>query len=194
MHGAFLGSLRYPKLEERKEHPGYSSKYQIDDLDAVEETRLVEEAMIEDAKDASSVELCKRLNDKLKSNTTSSAGAKVNTSKVTVEDVTKFNLELVDRQDSDACRLRKLVRHERLYNMMKDGPISKDKTIWFYLDHYGSDRHINFIGSLFLSVQPRSPLPFLLTEPSRAEMTRRTWRLLIGREARVLGHDVGLVL
>ncbi len=68
------------------------------------------------------------------------AVAKINTSKVTVEDVAKFNLELVDRQDSDACRLRKLVRHERLYNIMKDGPISKDKTIWFYLDHYGSDR------------------------------------------------------
>ena len=36
--------------------------------------------------------------------------------------------------------MRKLLHHEQLYSMMKTGFISKNKTLWFYLDHFARDR------------------------------------------------------
>ena len=42
--------------------------------------------------------------------------------------------------DSNKEALRKYLRHERLYQMIRQGSMSKNKTIWGYLEHYAADR------------------------------------------------------
>ena len=53
--------------------------------------------------------------------------SKVNTAKVTLADLTKYNLELVVGHENDAATLQKYLRHERLHVMMKEGLISRNK-------------------------------------------------------------------
>lgn len=123
-----------------KDVPGYSKKYQVNDNDAIEETRLVTEAMTEDGKGKPSLDLCAKMASKVKTDLESVGGESVNKTKVTMEDLTSYNLELVTGEESDECTLQKLMQHERLYMMMEGGALSKDKTIWYYLDHYAADR------------------------------------------------------
>ena len=103
------------------------------------------EAMTEDGKGKPSLNLCAEMASKVKTDLESvsgdaSHGEAVNKTKVTMEDLTNYNLELVTGEGSDECTLQKLMQHERLYTMMEGGALSKDKTIWYYLDHYAADR------------------------------------------------------
>ena len=102
---------------------------------------MIREAMHEaqgDVCNFDSVDLCQRLGEKLK-NTESSEVR--NKSKVSIEDINNYNNNLVNAKDTiDKEALQKLIRHERLYRMMKDGHLSQNKTIWAYLRHYADDR------------------------------------------------------
>ncbi|KAL7551314.1 hypothetical protein ACHAWF_014517 [Thalassiosira exigua] len=54
-------------------------------------------------------------------------------------DITDHNDYLVYKTDSNEEALRKYIRYERLYQMMKqEGGISKNKTLWDYLDFFAS--------------------------------------------------------
>ena len=126
-----------------KDVPGYSDKHTIDEDDAAQETELMDSNLGEDgSKEEKSVDLCQKVDDKVKgSSDDNSTGKKTgNKTKVMMSDITRRNNELVNVRDSNEAELRKLLSHERLYSMMKAGLISKDKTLWFYLDHYASDR------------------------------------------------------
>lgn len=87
--------------------------------------------------ECTSVDLCSRLSQKLGEHL---QNEKSESEKVSLEDVNKYNDELVHAKDSDEIVLRKLIRHERLYRMMDNGVMSKEKTIWPYLQHYAQDR------------------------------------------------------
>ena len=53
--------------------------------------------------------------------------------KVTMADITQYNLDLVLRCSGNKEALRKYLRHGHLYKMMRQGLISKNKRIWGYL-------------------------------------------------------------
>ena len=56
-------------------------------------------------------------------------------------DITDHNKTLVYKTDSNEEALRKYIRHERLYQMMKqEGGISQNKTLWDYLHSFASER------------------------------------------------------
>lgn len=57
-----------------------------------------------------------------------------------MKDINDYNLEMVTAKDSNKVCLRKYLRHERLYRMMKGGVISNDNSLFPYLDHFASDR------------------------------------------------------
>ena len=121
--------------------PGYSSTRQsnsIDD-DASEERRIMERDAQSTSTDKKNVDLCQMLESEMSMGLASS-NSKVNKAKVTLADLTQYNLELVSGQESDANILRKYLRHERLYMMMKEGSISNNNSLWNYLDHFASDR------------------------------------------------------
>ena len=120
--------------------PGYSSVSQssINDVnDASEETRIMN-ADTETSTDTKSIDLCAMLNENLRC--TSCQQSKVNTAKVTLADLTKYNLDLVVGHENDAATLQKYLRHERLHVMMKEGLIPSNTSIWKYLDHFASHR------------------------------------------------------
>ena len=55
-------------------------------------------------------------------------------------DVAQYNLDLVLRCNINKDDLRKYLWHKRLYQLMRQGSMSKNKTIWGYLEHYAADR------------------------------------------------------
>ena len=61
--------------------------------------------------------------------------------KVTISDLAQYNDRLVNEKDSDQLSLRTYLRHERLYQMMKSESISKDDSLWDYLEHFAADRN-----------------------------------------------------
>jgi len=63
---------------------------------------------------------------------------KVNTAKVTLADLTKYNLDLVVGHESDTTTFQKYLRHTCLHVMMKEGLISRNNSLWNYLDHFAS--------------------------------------------------------
>ena len=111
--------------------PGYSGKYSINNADAIEETQILDkDADTQGETDIKNVDLCQRIVRKLilaKSNP--DTNAKINDMKVTLEDVTSFDQNLITQQENDQSMLRKHLRHERLYLMMKNGYISNTKTL-----------------------------------------------------------------
>ena len=85
-----------------------------------------------------SIDLCKILETELECAT--GEANEVNEAKVTLADLTKYNLQLVSGHESNATTLRKYLRHERLYKMMRGGLISSNSSLWNYLDHFAADR------------------------------------------------------
>ena len=67
-------------------------------------------------------------------------GSKVNRTKVTLADLTKYNQELVTGKESNKEILRRYIRHERLDRMMQGGLLSKENSLWNYLQHFAGDR------------------------------------------------------
>ena len=117
--------------------PGYSRKYSINDADAAEERRILDEELGgNNAKDA---DLCGRIDCKVILSTSSeSSNSKENESKVTIADITSYTHNLVTKQKSNGPIPRRRHWHDRLHLMMKDGTLSKNKTLWFYLDHFAA--------------------------------------------------------
>ena len=52
----------------------------------------------------------------------------------------EYNQKLVENREDNSERLLKYLQHERLYKMMKDNKISRDRSLWKYLEHYAEDR------------------------------------------------------
>jgi len=144
--------------------PGYSESTSRGDDDAIEESRII----LEDAQsteDVKSIDLCTRMDDYLKNEKQSVGGdTKENKAKVTLKDLTDYNLELVNGNDSDETILRKYIRHERLYGLMKDGYLSKDNSMWYYLHHFATEReeHINRLTGIVdvnaIQLEPGMPM------------------------------------
>ena len=119
--------------------PGYSSVSQSsinNDNDASEETRIMDQDAEATSIDVKSIDLCAMLEENLRCTTCQQS--KVNTAKVTLADLTKYNLDLVVGHESDATTFQKYLRHERLRVMMKEGLISRNNSLWNYLDHFAS--------------------------------------------------------
>ncbi len=106
------------------------------------------------SEDKKSIDLCERMDAKIaeaeKEGSNSGRPSNADKKRVTLADVNAYNHQLVTGQDSDAEALRKYMRHERLYKMMKDGALSKDKSLWHYLHHFAEDRarHIERLSSI----------------------------------------------
>ena len=70
-----------------------------------------------------SIYLCKMLEENLQCTTCQS---KVNTAKITLAGLTKYNLELVSGHEHDSTTFQKYLRHERLSVMMKEALILRN--------------------------------------------------------------------
>jgi len=130
--------------------PGYSESTSrgnnVNDDDAIEESRIMHEDAETSTEDVKSIDLCNRMNGYLNNEKQDiSCDAKISKSKVTLKDLTDYNLDLVDAKDSNEITLQKYARHERVYLMMKDGHLSNDNSMWHYLHHFATERegHIN---------------------------------------------------
>ena len=124
-----------------KDLPGYSGKPIVTDEDAEDEGKILKEALDKRVIDEKSINLCKKVDDKFSGCEESHATtAKSNRTKVTNEDLETYNERLVANTYDSRERLRKLYRHERMYRMMKDNKLSRDSTMWSYLDHFANDR------------------------------------------------------
>ena len=66
--------------------------------------------------------------------------SKYGKTQVTMSDLAQYNDRLVNEKDSDQLSLRKYLCHERLYQMMKSESISKDNSLWNYLEHFSEDQ------------------------------------------------------
>ena len=107
-----------------------------------------------------SVDLCKRVEDKVikeADDDMGRGGQAERGSKVTLDSITSYNQKLVTHQESKKSELCKLLRHERLYKMMKVGSLSKDNSLWFYLDHFAANR-AGQIETLSASVEENNRL------------------------------------
>jgi hypothetical protein len=122
--------------------PGYSGKYTIDEADADEETRIMNEDLVgnDGRKDVKNIDLCGRIDQKLEKAANERSASTKNDTKVTMASITEFNQKLVTKKVGNKTELRQLLRHERLYQMMESGAISKDNTLWYYLHHFKADR------------------------------------------------------
>ena len=95
------------------------------------------------SEDTKSISLCAKMETLLvqgRKDEASESGAKVNRTKVTLADLTKFNHELVTGQESNKYTLRKYLGRERLYEMMKGGLLQRENSLWNYLHHFASER------------------------------------------------------
>ena len=52
----------------------------------------------------------------------------------------EYNQHLVNNEENKKDILVKNLQHEQLYKMMKENKISRDRTLWNYLDHYPEER------------------------------------------------------
>lgn len=106
--------------------PGYSNNYRVNDDDAIEETRLMNEALAGDGEECgcTSVDLCQRLSEKLNEHLDNETKT---SDKVSLEYIKKYNNELVHAKDSDEIVLGKLFRHKHLFGMIDDEVMSKGK-------------------------------------------------------------------
>ena len=68
------------------------------------------------------------------------SGSNVLTGKVTPSTLKEYNQKLVDNEENNKDILVKNLQHERLYKVMKENKISRDRTLWNYLDHYADER------------------------------------------------------
>ena len=84
-----------------KDVPGYSGKYSINDVDPIEQKRMTQEDMDDDAPEVESIDLCKRLEDEMENETESNTivrdTAQIN-SKVTLDSITTYNNTLVNEK------------------------------------------------------------------------------------------------
>ena len=60
--------------------------------------------------------------------------------RVTSTTLKEFNEKLVNDHDENEHLMLKLLQHERLYKMMENNEISKDRALWYYLKHFAQDR------------------------------------------------------
>ena len=128
-----------------KEVPGYSGKYIINDDDATKENELMRDGIECEVENVKSINLCERILDW--ANKSDEESTKTSVTKTIIDD---YNTSLVCNEYSNKQLLQKYLQHERLYQTMVNGHISKNKAIWSYLDHYASDRkrHIDRLSAL----------------------------------------------
>ena len=124
-----------------KDIPGYTESTGIDNEDASKENELFDEGLHSrrHATDVKSLDLCCRLNGMIKGYTEES-GSNALTGKVTSSTLKEYNQKLVDNEENNKDILVKNLQHERLYKMTKENKISRDRTLWNYLDHYAEER------------------------------------------------------
>ena len=92
--------------------------------------------------DVKSVDSCRKIGDKMANeinNTTVVSGTPKIKSKLALDSITLYNYNLATQKESSKSVICKLLRHERLYKIMKAGSVSSDNSLWFYLDHFSSD-------------------------------------------------------
>ena len=107
-----------------KDVPDSSGKFTINDADAADETRIIQQDMNGQVIEIKTVDLCKRVEDKVikeADNYMGRGGQAERVSKVTLDSITSYNQKLVNHQEIKKSELRKLLHHERLYKMMKVG-------------------------------------------------------------------------
>jgi len=120
--------------------PGYSSSNEPNtNEDAVEESRLMQEDAVS-SKDIKSISICAKMEILFVEARIGEGSSKVNKTKVTLADLTKYNQELVTGKESNEEILRKYIRHECIYRMMEGGLLSKENSLWNYLQHFAGDR------------------------------------------------------
>ena len=124
-----------------KDIPGYTESNGIDNEDAARENELLDEGLHNRryATDVNSLDLCCRLNGMIEGYSKES-GSNLLTGKVTSNTVKEYNQNLVDNEENNKDILVKNLQHERLYKMMKENKISRDRTLWNYLEHYAEER------------------------------------------------------
>jgi hypothetical protein len=123
-----------------KDIPGYSGKYAVDDEDAVGETELLNEALTLKKTDVKSIDLCKRVDEWIGSNRVSNLSSTTNNDvKVSMDTIKSYNQTLVADADAPNTTLQKYIRHERLYQMMKSGNISRNNAMFGYLEYFADD-------------------------------------------------------
>ena len=59
---------------------------------------------------------------------------------VILNTMNEYNQKVFYDNEDDADLLFKNLQHERLYKMMKPTAISRDRTLWSYLEHYADHR------------------------------------------------------
>ena len=133
-----------------KDLPGYTESNNIDDSDAVDKTRLLDKGYSRRRiTEVNSVDLCSKVTDWINEQS-KDAGTNRSSGKVTSNTVKEYNQRLVDNHEDNNDILVKLLQHERLYEMMKTNKISRDRSLWDYLDHYADERSVR--------IQQLSPL------------------------------------
>ena len=99
---------------------GYSESINVDESDALEEGRLLDEGF-QDGRHTScikSIDLCSKVEDLITSRS-SSLRLNNSTKKVTSTALNEYNDKLVDNHEDDNELLLKNLQHERLHKMMK---------------------------------------------------------------------------
>ena len=124
-----------------KDIPGYTESNEIDNEDTAKENELLDEGLHNRryATDVNSLDLCCRLNGMIEAYSKES-GSNLLTGKVTSNTLKEYNQNLVDNKENNKDILVKNLQHERLYKMMKENKISRDQTLWNYLEHYAEER------------------------------------------------------
>jgi len=108
-----------------------------------EEGKTIAAELDTNGPEVKSIDLCKRVAEKVANETDTSKRSINKESKVTMASITSYNNNLVAQRPTDKAALRQLHRHERLYKMMEDGAMSKDDALWYYVDHFKGDRSRN---------------------------------------------------
>jgi len=131
-----------------KEVPGYSAvDDNCKDTDEKDEMTALQNDL-EEGKEVKSINLCKLLGDHLDDSKDvmqidggDEAGVDTKvTAKITSDDIHKFNQDIVHPSPTTSRRCEKLLRHNRIQQMMNDGIISNNNALSYHLHHFEGDR------------------------------------------------------
>ena len=136
-----------------KEVPGYSAvDDNCKDTDEKDEMTALQNDL-EEGKEVKSINLCKWLDDHLDGSKdvmqidggdVAGVDTKV-TAKITSDDILihKFNQDIVHPSPTTSRRCEKLLRHNRIQQMMNDGIISNNNALSYHLHHFEGDVNNN---------------------------------------------------
>ena len=138
-----------------KEVRGYSAKKDSDESAADDEMAALQ-SDLKAGRDVKSIDLCQRLDDHLQQSKETKAidgeinsrnvqvrdaATKTKSSRVTADDIHKFNRDVVHKTLPPKRQYVKLVRHKCLQEMMDDKLIDDDNALSHYLRFFSDDRN-----------------------------------------------------